>query len=309
MKVALFGGTGFVGSYVTDELIASGYTPRVLVREGSENKLSQAEKCEIVIGDLSDEKAVTETIVGTDAVIYLVGIIREFPRKGITFEDLHFIGARNCMGLAVEKGVKRFILMSANGVKMDGTDYQKTKFLAEQVLKNTALDWTIFRPSLIFGDPRGGGRPEFCSQLKKDMLSMPIPAPLFFEGLIPKNAGEFSMSPIHAADVAKCFAKSIDQEASIGKTFELGGEATFTWKALIDMIAAAYGKKKWKIPAPAIGVKMAAAILDRFDWFPISRDQLTMLLEGNTCSGSKAFQNFNIDPIPFSAENLEYLNS
>ncbi|GIT57575.1 MAG: hypothetical protein Ct9H300mP18_10040 [Candidatus Neomarinimicrobiota bacterium] len=65
-------------------------------------------------------------------------------------------------------------MMSANGVKVDGTGYQKTKYLAEEYLKFSNVDWTIFRPSLIFGDPRGGDRPEFCSQLKKDMLSLPF---------------------------------------------------------------------------------------------------------------------------------------
>ncbi|MEA1881654.1 MAG: NAD(P)H-binding protein [Candidatus Marinimicrobia bacterium] len=305
MKIALFGGTGFVGSYLIDELIVSGHTPRVLVRPGSESKLSQAQKCEIVTGDLSDQTAIRETINKADAVIYLVGIIREFPRKGITFEGLHFTGARNCMDLAAENKVNRFILLSANGVKMDGTEYQKTKFLAEQYLKNTSLNWTIFRPSLIFGDPRG--KIEFCSQLRDDMLSLPIPAPLFFPGLIPKNAGGFSMSPVHITDVARCFVGALTNESSIGKTYDLGGESAFTWKALIDMIAAACGKKKWKIPAPAMGVKMVAAILDRFSWFPISGDQLTMLLEGNTCDGSKAFGDFNVDPTPFSGKNLAYL--
>ena len=60
--------------------------------------------------------------------------------------------------------------MSANGVKIDGTGYQKTKHLSEQYLKYTKLNWTIFRPSLVFGDPRGNNRPEFCTQLKKDMF-------------------------------------------------------------------------------------------------------------------------------------------
>ncbi len=309
MKIAVFGGTGFVGSYVIDELIAAGHGPKLLVRAGSENKLLRPNDCEIVTGDLSNREAIVQTISGADAVIYLVGIIREFPRKGITFEALHFSSAKDCMDVAAELGVNRFILMSANGVRVDGWDYQKTKFMAEQYLKSTQLDWTIFRPSLIFGDPRGGNRPEFCSQLKKDMLSLPIPAPLFFNGIIPRNAGNFSMSPIHISDVSKCFATAITEEVSINKTYTLGGEATFTWKDLIHIIATSYDKKKWKMPAPALGVKMAALFLDRFHWFPISRDQLNMLMEGNTCDGTKAFKDFPIDPISFSPENLRYLKS
>ncbi|MBC8346423.1 MAG: NAD(P)H-binding protein [Candidatus Marinimicrobia bacterium] len=305
MKIAIFGGTGFVGSYIIDELISSGMIPSMLVRQGSKHKLSQAEKCEIVNGDISDISAIKETIQEAEAIIYLIGIIREFPRKGITYENLHFAGARDCMDLAGEMGIKRFILMSANGVKMDGTGYQQTKFIADQYLKNTDLDWTIFRPSLIFGDPHG--QVEFCSQLKNDMLSLPIPAPLFFNGFIPQNAGDFSMTPIHVTDVAKCFVRALKNNSSIGKTYELGGQSTFTWKKMIDLIAEAIGKKKWKIPAPAFPIKMAGTVLDRFSWFPISGEQLTMLMEGNTCDGSKAFQDFNIDPVPFSLETLAYL--
>ena len=83
--------------------------------------------------------------------------------------------------LAKEKGINRFILMSANGAKMNGTSYQSTKYISEEYLKFSDLDYTIFRPSLIFGDPRGNDRPEFCTQLKKDMLNLPFPAPNFFK--------------------------------------------------------------------------------------------------------------------------------
>ena len=218
---------------------------------------------------------------------------------------MHFEGARHCMEAAERLGVKRFILMSANGVKYNGTLYQSTKFLAEQYLKNTELEWTIFRPSLIFGDPKG--TQEFCSQLRDDMLSLPLPAPLFFEGLIPWAAGKFEMSPVHIKDVAVFFVKALNNGKTIGKIYELGGPKSYTWIELIDLIAAASGKKKWKIPAPVTPIKLAASIFERFPFFPITKDQLTMLLEGNTCDSTSSFKIFEIDPISFSTENLEYL--
>lgn len=307
MKVALFGGTGFVGSYIVDELVASDHIPRVLVRPGSEEKLMQAEKCECVQGDINDSGAVSATLSGTEAAIYSIGIIRQFTSKGITFENLHFEGARDCMCQCEDAGVDRFILMSANGVKPDGTDYQKTKWLAEQYLKNTALKWTIFRPSLVFGDPRGGNRPEFCTQLKKDLIRLPIPAPLFYEGLVPVNAGKFTMSPIHVKDVASIFVKSITSEDTILRTFELGGPHTLDWKEIIQTIAKGAGKNKWTIPAPAIVLKSVAALFDRFSWFPITRDQLTMLMEGNTCDTSELFVKLEVEPIVFAGQELSYL--
>ena len=305
MKVALFGGTGFVGTYITEELLNNNHDPVLLVRPGSENKVYLPEKCHVNIGDITDFESIEQTINNTDAVIYNIGIIRQFPKKGITFEAMHFEGARHCMEAAERLGVKRFILMSANGVKYNGTLYQSTKFLAEQYLKNTELEWTIFRPSLIFGDPKG--TQEFCSQLRDDMLSLPLPAPLFFEGLIPCAAGKFEMSPVHIKDVAVFFVKALNNGKTIGKIYELGGPKSYTWIELIDLIAAASGKKKWKIPAPVTPIKLDASIFERFPFFPITKDQLTMLLEGNTCDSTNSFKLFEVDPISFSTENLEYL--
>ena len=308
MKVALFGATGFVGSYIVDELLNQGHKPIVLVRKNSEDKLSQSSKCKLVIGDINDQDAINKTIHGVDAVIYCIGIIREFKSKGITFENLHFQGAKRCIDIAVEKGVNRFILMSANGVKIDGTGYQKTKHLSEQYLKYTKLNWTIFRPSLVFGDPRGNNRPEFCTQLKKDMLSLPIPAPNFHKGLNPLDAGKFAMSPIHVKNVASFFVNSIDMETSFKKTYHLGGVAYY-WKDIIQTIAKAYGKNKWTIPAPAIAIQIVASFLGRFSWFPITKDQLTMLIEGNVCESDELFELFKIEPTPFNTETLSYLNN
>ena len=304
MKVALFGGTGFVGSYITRELVREGFTPKVLVQSGSLSKINSP--CEVVKGDIQNKNAILETMQGAEAVIYTIGIIREFPKKGVTFKELHLNGLKRCLEIALKIGVKRFILMSANGVRPDGTAYQRTKWQADEALKESGLNWTIFRPSLIFGDPGGEGRPEFCTQIRDDMLSLPFPAPLFYNGLLPFNAGSFSMSPIHVKNVAEFFVKSIKLKVCEKNIFDLGGPEALTWKEIIHQIALASGKRTWKIPAPVVVIKIAASILDRFKWFPVTRDQITMLMEGNTVS-TNYFDDFSINPIKFSMENLEYL--
>jgi len=293
-----------VGSYMVRELMSKEFIPRLLVRKGSETKRISA--CEVVCGDIQDENTVIDTIAGTDAVIFNIGIIRQFPKKGIRYEKLHSDGAMRCIDAACKLGVNRFILMSANGVKPDGTDYQKTKLQADEYLQKSELNWTIFRPSLIFGDPGRHGRSEFCTQLRDEMLSIPLPAPLFYEGILPFNSGLFSMSPIHVANVAEYFVKSIIMEKSIGQIYNLGGPETVHWKKIIDCIARASGKRKWKMPVPVITVKMIADLFDRFERFPITRDQLTMLMQGNTVS-EQYFTEFDITPMSFSAENLSYL--
>ena len=103
MKVALFGGTGFVGSYIVRELIRKEFIPRLLVRKGSESKRTAA--CEVVYGDIQDKNTVIDTIGGTDAVIFNIGIIRQFPKKGVSYEKLYSDGARRCIDAACKLGV------------------------------------------------------------------------------------------------------------------------------------------------------------------------------------------------------------
>ena len=309
MKVAVFGSTGYVGSYITDELIAQGHTPRLMVRVGSERKVQQPEKCEIIGGQINEEETVRSVISGTDAVIYLIAVIREFPKKGITWEDLHFRGTKACIDIAKELGGKRFILMSANGVKPDGTGYQSTKFLADEYLKASGLEYTIFRPTSLFGDPRGENRPEFCTQILNDMLRLPIPAPLFHHGLVPRNAGGFEYNPIHVSDVARIFVEAIERREMIGQIYELGGLDNVSWKSMIKIVSKAAGKKKWSIPAPVMGVKALATLLDRFSWFPVTRAQLTMLKEDNRCNSENLFKTLGMEPKKFNVEELEYLQS
>jgi len=304
MKVAIFGSTGFVGSYIVNKLISEAYIPRALIRKGSESKITSG--CELISGDIQDKNAVIKTIKGTNAVIYNIGIIRQFPQKSITFKELHFHGVKSCIEIAQNIGVKRFILMSANGVKLNGTEYQRTKWQADELLKQSGLNWTIFRPSLIFGDPRGYGRPEFCTQIRKDMLSLPFPAPLFYEGIWPSNAGSFSMSPIHVDNVADFFVKALIMESCEGNIYNLGGPEILTWKTMIHYIALASRKRTWKIPTPVLAVKIAAAMFDQFEGFPVTRDQLTMLMEGNMVS-DHYFDKFSITPRKFIKDNLGYL--
>ena len=81
----------------------------------------------------------------------------------------------------------------------------------------------------------------------------------------------------------------------------------YRWKEIITHISLALKRKKWMIPVPATAVKLIALLLDRFKFFPITRDQLTMLLEGNTCDSKNLFSEFDIQPIDFNNRNLSYL--
>lgn len=305
MRVTVFGGTGFVGGYLVDALLAGGHEPVLLVRPGSGHKVQQAGRCTLVQGDIADSGAVKQAVAGADAVIYNIGILREFPSKGVTFDALHFEAARRAMDAAQAAGVSRFLLMSANGVKADGTAYQRSKYMAEQYLATTGLDWTVFRPSVLFGDPRG--RMEFASRLLRDIVRSPLPAPLFFDGLLPLDAGGFRMSPVHVNDVAAVFVRALDMPETVGRIFGLCGPAALAWKDILQIIARAAGTTKRALPAPVLPLKALAMLLEQYAFFPITRDQLTMLMEGNTCDEPGAFRIFALEPVAFNEANLAYL--
>lgn len=305
MKVTVFGGTGFVGSYLIDALVATEHQPVVLVREGHEGRLNHVDRCTLVTGDIEDDRAIEIALESADVAIYNIGILREFPERDITFDSLHYESALHVIDSATEAGVKRFLLMSANGVKVNGTAYQRTKYKTEQYLMASALDWTIFQPSVIFGDPRG--RVEFATQLAQDIIASPLPAPLFYDGLLPMGAGQFSLSPVHVENVAQAFVNSIGNDKTIGRVYRLGGQETLTWKDILTRIATVTGKHKLMLPVSACAVSAAARLLQRFEAFPITQDQIRMLMEGNTCPAEDLLE-LGVKPRAFSTDNLAYLN-
>jgi NADH dehydrogenase len=306
MRVAIFGGTGFVGSYIVDALAEAGLSPVLLVREGSDRRVSLADSCERVQGDVRDTDAVSSTLENCDAAIFNIGILREFPSQGVTFEALQLEAARRVIDAAKRHGVKRFLLMSANGVEAQSTRYQRTKRNAEQHLEASGLDWTIIRPSVVFGDPRG--RMEFATQLKQDIIDSPLPAPLFFSGLNPSRAGAFELSPVHVRDVATAFAAALLWTPTVHQTLHLGGPETLSWREILTTIAQATGREKKMLPVPALGVSTAAALFDRWERFPITREQIQMLMQGNRC-GPDDLARLGIDPLPFDTTNLAYLSA
>lgn len=302
-KIAILGGSGFVGQYIVEKLFDSGFDVNLISRKESHLHSDKRAKEEIV--DLYS-KDLLQALKGSDCVIFNIGIIREFHRKGISFKNIHQDLAIHAINMAEKANVKKFILMSANDVNLMRTPYERTKRKAEEYLIQSNLDWTIFRPSIIFGNPKG--KMEFCTQVKRDMVMMPFPLPIFFSGLNLFKAGSFKMSPIHVDNVAEFFVKSINSKNSNYQIYNLGGTKSYTWLEMLRAITFASGNKKFSIPVPFSLLKILSFFLDQFNWFPVTRDQLVMLQDGNTCESSKYFSEFNIDEIPFNRNSLSYLS-
>jgi len=194
--------------------------------------------------------------------------------------------------------------MSANGIRHPGTPYQETKLRAEEYLEQSGLDYTILRPSVIFGDPRGNM--EIATQLFRDMIRPPMPAIGFHTGMIPANRPVL-MSPVHVRDVADAFVRSLGDESTFGRCYELGGPEVLSWTGMLQRIAAAVDKKKIILPMPIGLMRFAAALFDWLPFFPVTRDQLTMLAEGNIAEPDDLRALIGRDPAAFTAENLGYL--
>jgi uncharacterized protein YbjT (DUF2867 family) len=102
--------------------------------------------------------------------------------------------------------------------------------------------------------------------------------------------------------------KTLDMPETAGRIIALGGPDALTWKDILQTIAHAAGTRKWTVPAPVLLLKGLAAALDQYAFFPITRDQLTMLVEGNTCDAQELLRTFGLAPTPFEATSLSYLH-
>lgn len=304
MKVAVFGGTGFVGSYLVDALLGAGHQPALLVRPASESKVNRRDDVRIVAGDIATPSAIDAVLESADAVIYNIGILREYPRRGITFERLQYRGAVRVIEAARRAGVARLVLMSANGVRAPGTPYQETKFRAEEFARHSGMDVTIFRPSVIFGDPRGTY--EFATQLHQEMVATPLPGIGFHNGWS-ADRGQIHMSPVHVEDVARAFVEALDDPETIGRTYTLGGPESLSWNEMLKRVAAATGRDKSILPMPIGVMRLGASALDWLPFFPVTRDQLTMLAEGNEAKPDDVAALIKQAPAEFCSETLSYL--
>src|SRR5258706_4060801 len=221
--VFVTGASGFVGEAVVEELLERGYAVNALVHRRP--IVSVAGRVHSIDGDLFDEKVLAEGMRGAGGVIHLVGIIFERRFEGVTFERMHVEATRGVVDAAKRAGVKRIVHMSALGTRMDAvSDYHKTKYAAEQYVRASGLDGTIFRLSMIHG-PKG----EFMERVNKwvHKKAPPFFAMPYFKGK--DRGGAPQMQPIFVKDVARAFVDALEKPRTIGEIYPIGGSQVFTW--------------------------------------------------------------------------------
>jgi uncharacterized protein YbjT (DUF2867 family) len=282
MKVFVTGATGFVGGHLLQALTRRGHEITCLVRSTGRLSIPARE----VVGDATRPEGLAEAMAGMEAAIHLVGIIREFPARGITFHRLHVEATRNVVAAARQAGVARYLHMSSNGARPDAPSlYHRSKWEAEELVRASGLPYTIFRPSVIFGP--GGG----FVNLLADMIRRSPVVPVV-------GNGRYLLQPVSVATVAEGFALALERPQTAGESFEVCGPDRLTYNRVLDLIGEAVGRgHPAKLHLPVWLMRAAAAGLGRFPWFPVTPDQLTMLFEGNLCGVQTFYETFGLEPV------------
>ncbi len=316
-RVFLTGATGFVGGHVLRDLVARGHKVVCLVRDRQRfmNSLRNVptDRIETVVGDLFDDAALTEGTKGAEAVVHLVGIIAEDPLKGQTFERIHTEATGRVINAAKAADVKRYVHMSALGTRVNAvSEYHRTKWAAENLVRTSGLDWTIFRPSLIHG-PDG----EFMQMLKTFVCDAIVPAFGFLPSPFPVipyfGDGRNRIQPVSVKDVAHCFASALSKPETTGKVFELGGARAITWRELYQTCRELIpNSKSWKpmVGMPVPVAKLMAATVMKLPILPKSlrfnAGQVQMSQEDSVCDVRPAEEAFGIRMRDFRTELTAY---
>ena len=305
MKILVTGGTGFVGTYVVNRLLQEGHAVAVLARSAEKTRNRYSRPVETAVGDVLDPASLDAALHGRDAIVHLVGIIDE--RGDQTFDRVHREAVENVLAAAQKAGVRRLLHMSAMGSSADSpSEYGRTKAAGEAAVRASGnrLEWTIFRPSIIFGPGDG-----FVSLLAPIVRGNPGFIPVIGNGLT-------KFQPVSVHDVARVFAASLAKPETIRQTYEVGGPEVFTLNEIYREIAAAVGKPgKPLLHLPLWYGRLLARF---FEWLsrrglfrhpPLTRDQLRSLSRDNAADTSATVAVFGADWRRFGPGIREYLSN
>ncbi|MFB3895533.1 MAG: complex I NDUFA9 subunit family protein [bacterium] len=291
--ILVTGATGFVGSHLVPRLVEAGNPVRAYVRRNANLQQLVQLGVDIVYGTVSDRAALKEAMAGIDTVIHLVAVIVE--TKTASFTQINHYGTKNVAELAEEFGVHRLIHISALGASSNPQlRYTYSKWLGEQEVRNSGIDWTIFQPSIMFG-----AGDEFINKLAQLVRLAPV-IPIL-------GSGKTRFQPIWVEDTCTCILKALDNHKTIGKTYQLGGPEQLTYEQIIDLLMARLNKRKlkWHLPIPLMKpiVKIMETILPNP---PITTDQLALLNIDNTATLDAVEHHFGLNPKRLN-DGLDYI--
>ena len=278
-KILLLGGTGFVGTALCDSwaTVTGGAGVRLIVPTRSRAKarhlwpLPNVDLIEADVHDDTDLRALANRLEPGDAVVNLIAILHGRARD---FEQVHVTLPRRVVEAMNGAGLRRLIHVSALGVSQDAPSlYLRSKWAGEGVIRASGLDWTLLRPSVIFGE-----RDRFLNMFAKLLAWMPV---------FPLAGAHARLQPVWVSDVALALARCLLQpEATRGQIFECAGPQVFELGELVRLTGEWSGHPRWVIPVPEAVGRLQAALLSLLPGEPaLSADNLKSLRVPNVATG------------------------
>lgn len=292
MKVAVVGATGFVGSHLVPRLVEGGHTVRAISRRGRRLPGWGAE-VQPLAADVETGAGLGAALSGVDALVHLVAIPRE--GNGRTFEEVNVRGVERMLAAARSAGVGRIVHVSALGVVDDpGLGFLSSKWRGEQLVRESAFEWVVLRPSLLFGPGDG------FFNLIKVTLARWSPGVVAIPG-----DGRTRFQPLSADDLAIAVERCLVEAERAGSVYELGGPDYLTYRQIVDAVMAATGKRRLKLNLPMPLIRAITAVTDRLlPAFPVSHDQVASMGRPNYTDLDAFESTFAVTP---RALDLSYL--
>ncbi len=304
--VTVFGGSGFIGAQAVRQLAKSGWRIRVAVRNPAAAYAMRLHgdvgQIDIVQANVRNGASVQRALEGATAAVNLVAVPYEKGRQG--FQALHVMGAKTVAEAAKAQGVERLVHMSALGADATSeSKYARTKGEGEAAVRAAFPDAVVIRPSVVFGP-----EDSFFNRFAAMAQISPV-LPLVGGGLT-------RFQPVFVGDVAKVVARAVADPDMAGRTYELGGPATFTFRELMALILAEIDKRRLLLPLPWPAAGVAGSLGDLFltvlgDGLmvpPVTSDQVVLLKSDNVTSGAyPGLADLGITPATLEAVLPSYL--
>ena len=275
MRVFVTGGTGFTGSRVVPILLQKGYQVRCLHRPDSDRSPLPEPGIEWVEGDLADTQLLASSMKGSDALVNIA--------------SLGFGHAGSIIQAAGEAGIWRAIFLSTTAIYTQIDAKSKSiRLAAEQAIQTSRLEYTILRPTMIYGSPRDRN----MWRLIRFLRVSPI-MPIFGDG-------NHFQQPIHVDDVARAVISCLSTDRTSGKSYNIAGRHPISYNEVVDTVATQLNRRIWKVHLPP---KPAVWLLRLFEHlhipFPIRAEQILRLNENKNFAYEAAQMDFGFAPMSF----------
>src|SRR6266567_5071954 len=296
--ILITGATGYIGRHLVARLVAQGEHPRCLVRDTKRAAgILPAAGVELVQGETTDPASLAAAVRGVDTIVHAAFLTADRKQSpGNHYETTNVQGTANLIKAAQEGGVKRIIEISGLGTKPDKPgSYMQGRYLAEKMLKESGLDWTIIQPSVLFGK----GAP-FIKGLTDLIRSSPV-LPLI-------GGGKTMFQPIYVEDVVTIILKVLaEPERTTGKIYTIGGSEQCSFSEIYDALLKATGKSRPKVYAPTPLVGIGAAVMEAvLPKPPLTKAAMGLFSFDNITDINSVERDFGFTPTSFSSYLREH---